>query len=583
MFRFLTLFWSLFLLSTAGWTAWHLTRVGDADRQQLTRLTDRMPLPQAERPHTGLYSQQREGVRRDLWTPKDGVRLQTVQWSASANLAASQREHALLEELAGVRCYVQESVDPTENKQRVCVLTATHATYDYHALSLDAQPVSLERYVLPELHLPDRIADETPVMVGKARHAEFQNLLELKGAVTVVALQGMELRCDQAKLDREIGYGKFEALSEDTYTLIQGKWRQGIDGEIPLMLRSRCVEVWMANSRAVRDLIAEGDARMGYGGDWSASGDRVLYHRHANSSDQDADEASLDGLFQLVADRPQGCSIQHLGGSEIAADRITLNSATQELTLYNADGRLHTERGELEFQADKALWGQGSQCLALTGNVVISQGGRHLRAFGDVVIAFDSIVDGVKVSHVECVGPTEMAMGGEGNRLRCQGVTTVDLQQQRMTLVSPRDGLGKVRPEDQLVYQGSEGELTSDQLAIDYILSAGEVIPKYFAAQGHVCLARKSQAGGVQYALADALDYSPESGAMRFRAIAPRRVVFFDRQYDLKVSAPEVQITRDARTGQEKVKGLGDLRMTLLDQELAHLRKRFAIEGNKKS
>jgi hypothetical protein len=569
MFRGLTLFWCFFLVVAAGSIAWSLTQVNPSDRDSIPALTDRMPLPDTKRSHTGVYRQRRQNVRRDLWIPKDGTRLQTVQRSTSATLAANQREHALLEELSDVLCHVQESVDAIQQKQQVAVLTANCATYDYSEMHLQAQPVAIEQHVLTGTQLPDQIDGKTAVAVGQAQRADFQNALHLQGAVTVQTTEGLTLACDSAKLDRERGYGQFEALTDGAYTVVQGQWRA-----IPLLLRARRVELWMATSQTISECVAEGAASLGYGSDWKASGDRILYYRQTPTGKTQPN--SLDGIFHLVADHPKGCLVQHVAGSRIAADQMTLNSETRELTLYHAEGRLCGEPGNLDFQADKAFWNHLRNCLTLIDHVVITQGERHLRTLGNVCIVFDSLAEGVRVSHLDCVGPTEMVMGDRGEKLSCHGVTRVDFRQQRMTLSSPADR--------QLSYCGSQGELTSDRLTVDYVMVAGDVTPKQLTAEGHVCLARQNHAGGVQYALADVLDYAPESGSMRFRARAPRRVIFFDHQYDLKVSAPEVQITRDDATGQEKIRGVGDLRMTLLDQELAQLRKRFVgYTGDKKS
>lgn len=510
MFRRATLFWSCLLLATAGWTTWQLTRIGDADRAQARQLTDRMPLPQTKTTsHRGLYSQERLGVRRDLWAPSsDGPQLALVQRSRSATLAADQQQHTLLEELADVHSVLQENV---------------------------------------------------------------------------------EMHCDIAKLDREGGYGCFESQDSDgNETIMRGEWVQA-DGEvIPISLHSRRMEVWMESSRTIRECVADGQARLQYGDGWIAIGDRVTYIRDS------ADARSLHGIVTLVADRPAGCLVRHAEGSHVYADSVVVNSAAQQLTLLHAKGRLcipqtgekkaaHSTTMHLDFESDHALWNHAGHELTLSGNVVIREESRCLASTGDVRIVFDEVNHIVTVRELECRGPTEMTLGDDTGRLRCQGVTSVDFLQQQMTLTSPSDAQGKVHADHQLSFDGPQGDLTSDQLLIQYALQGHEVTPTQITAQGRVCLARETASGGMQYALADTLAYCPTDGSMQLYALSPRRVIFFDKQYDVKVSAPEVQITRDARTHQEKIRGIGDLRMTFLDQEMAHLRQRFTIEEQKKS
>ena len=60
-----------------------------------------------------------------------------------------------------------------------------------------------------------------------------------------------------------------------------------------------------------------------------------------------------------------------------------------------------------------------------------------------------------------------------------------------------------------------------------------------------------------------------------------KRVLFFDEEKGLNISALEVHITRDPRTHEEKIQGVGNVRFSFEDAEKEVLKKLHPKLGRK--
>lgn len=563
MFRWAVSLWTLLLLTAAGVILWSLTYLQEEDQQQLTLVHERMPVAQRHRSATEFYSQHREGVRRDTWQTRDAKRIHAVVYSDRADLEANQSDHETIETLHGVRCVIEEDANKLVGDPMVCTLFADNATYDYRRSQLVASPAELTR------ECPHNIGLGQWKLTCAALDYDLHQL-HADGQVTLSSPEGFLLQCTHACLDQHAQTMQMDCAASDELVKLSGHF-----GADPIHLIGRTVDVQWDDSQSVRELVAAGEVELGYGGAWTAQGDRASY--------QSCGEG-LNGIIVLDAEAPQGCTLTHLGGSCIQGQQVIVDTMAQQISLSQASGLLRshrpTEPVELKFESDKALWDQRAQTLILAGNVCVAQAAdRELKSQGEVRILCSSLRDGVRVSRLESHGPTQIVFGEGCEWLECQGTCLVDLESHRLVIHSPRGDNGRVAAEKQLVFRGPAGELTGDDLAITYEVERGQMVARDLVAEGHVCLARKTPTGA-QYALSDVLCYQPVKEELHFRAVAPRRVLFFDRDYDIKVSAPQVRITRDPTTGKEVVKGLGDVRLTLLDQELARLRQRFAWEEN---
>lgn len=66
---------------------------------------------------------------------------------------------------------------------------------------------------------------------------------------------------------------------------------------------------------------------------------------------------------------------------------------------------------------------------------------------------------------------------------------------------------------------------------------------------------------------------------MTLKGQGGNRVLLYDQAKDLQISAPGVLLKRDPITQKETIKGLGDVRFSLVKEEFSELRKKFSLKN----
>jgi hypothetical protein len=77
----------------------------------------------------------------------------------------------------------------------------------------------------------------------------------------------------------------------------------------------------------------------------------------------------------------------------------------------------------------------------------------------------------------------------------------------------------------------------------------------------------------LEYALADVVEYSPQTKEVQLSALNKGRVLFFDKVNNLQISAPALKIKRDAVTQKDSIQGVGDVRFNFVKHELDKMKK----------
>ncbi len=123
-----------------------------------------------------------------------------------------------------------------------------------------------------------------------------------------------------------------------------------------------------------------------------------------------------------------------------------------------------------------------------------------------------------------------------------------------------------------VTYIDTCGEVSAEHVQIDYIQKEQKVTPVKITLTGSVCLSRMDE--NEQYALAEKVEYFPEHERMIFTG-TKERVLFFDKKRDIQLSAFSVIAEKNPETKRESVRGVGDVRFVLGQEELIQLKERF--------
>lgn len=131
----------------------------------------------------------------------------------------------------------------------------------------------------------------------------------------------------------------------------------------------------------------------------------------------------------------------------------------------------------------------------------------------------------------------------------------------------------------QVIYKTEGKEVFADQARIDYEEREGSIKPTKITLTEHVRLVNhgSKEEPSDQYALADCLIYFPDAGFMVLES-KTNRVLFYDKERGMQLSARTVHAKRDPLTLKESIQGLGDVRFVFGPEELRKLTDRFQWE-----
>jgi lipopolysaccharide export system protein LptA len=229
----------------------------------------------------------------------------------------------------------------------------------------------------------------------------------------------------------------------------------------------------------------------------------------------------------------------------------------------------------VQFNAGTLIWNEKKNRLTLQDHVsIVSDPFGTLTTEGKVELELKDvngqmileklIVDGNSSSVVQ--PNTQYSMN-----IQCNGHVEVNHSKKTITMQSP----------SQVEIKTDTGILSSDKITLNYSLEEDRFVPKYTVLEGNVKLRNHimvdvRRPGPLdQYALADRVVIDLPTDTFVLSGVNGKRILFYDRINNLKMSAPEITVSKDPQTHKQVVKGKGDVRFTFLENEYDLLKRSF--------
>jgi lipopolysaccharide export system protein LptA len=413
----------------------------------------------------------------------------------------------------------------------------------------------------------------------------------------VISLQtGGILTCGKAKFDFERLKGRFNSDVATPWVCYQEKRCDKLQREIPMRLQSRSMEMRAAKLQlpaggfALAEMAAEGEVSLDYGDDFYLTADRGLYRQSP-----EAGGSRPGGEITLSMSTAEGrCAAKRRNGDTLTAKEIVVDTVQQRLHLAGPSGQIAAlsptggNLSTLRVVADRMIWEENRDLLTLTGNVTIEQPGVQTLEVVDKVRFYRSPGEGHRqLRAVESFGLTTLTqqdLPGRGPRtVTCTGKSLIDHQKGVITMSSAKGGNGTIAKGTQVHLSDADGEIYANQLTLHYRQVDGHPLVTKMLLSGNVSLVNRQSMGGgakgaiVRYATADFVTYIPDRRELSLYAKKSGRILFCDKANSLQVSAPGLVVTRDPLTNKDSIKGIGDVRMSLMESELAQLREQLEL------
>lgn len=275
----------------------------------------------------------------------------------------------------------------------------------------------------------------------------------------------------------------------------------------------------------------------------------------ASSADYDGTTLSLKGAVRLT--HPQGS----MAADEVFIEEIIRNDSGIKQKSSASKNAVISMKGAIEVN-HKDL---GTLINHREVRVYLSEskGTREMRRIeGEGYTHLSHIETGKHRSH----------------HLVCEGKMVADHENGIVTFDSLTTG-------KQVFFYDTLGEAQANKITIYYQKTAEGLVATKVLLEGNVYLVdhkdldekNEGKQDPLHYALADVVEYIPNTREITLSANKGRRVLFYDKINKLQVSSSVLKVYRDQVTQKEKFKGIGDVRFHFLESEFEQLRKRVNL------
>lgn len=321
-------------------------------------------------------------------------------------------------------------------------------------------------------------------------------------------------------------------------------------------------------AKSVETLVAEGHVVINHGNLFTATGKRVEYS---------------GGAVIMYPDEEIGyCTVSNEDGLLMKMQKGLYDPETGELVLLLVNGYMKLEDkglGDLHFEADKMLWDNDRLQLTLIDDIKIEVPGSASLANDDRVSFTWKDVAGTKVlSQLTSTGRSKLQNfdyeGDEAFIVDYDGAASYNAQQGWLAYAS--------KPGSEIHYYDQKGHAFGKELFVDLLPNTTTPQKIYLNEEikllAGVVVVDGELKGASQYVLADTLKIDPKEKTLVLDCSGGRRVLFCDRMNQLQMSAPKLVMKQHPGMDKPSVKGIGDVRFKLMEQELEQIKKRFYFD-----
>ncbi len=419
--------------------------------------------------------------------------------------------------------------------------------------------------------------------------------LTMQDKVLIEFQNGGQLSCDKAEVDYEKLQGMFLGSEEQPDVIYSISEKNAKDNQkmAPLVIRGRqmridfirAIENNSSSKAELNQIQIDGQVRVNYNQDYLIQADKAFYQHNL------LETKNLKAGTLLLSGNPGAfCETSNLLGDQILAKTITIDTKNQLFDLTEPHGilanRNRNQEQKLKFLADLMSWDNKELMLTLTGHVDVGDNNNlHLKTDHQLIITHRLVNGKKEIRTIECPQETEMTYfdAKELHKVTCHGALLIDQENSQIRMHSPKDEQGHVLTTRQVLFDDLMGEMCADQVQMIYEKHDQQFQPKQINLIGNVQIFNRfnghvqESSSVLQYALADELEYLPESQDMLLTGKNGNRVLFFDKINSLQMSAPALKIHFDKTTHKESVQGIGDVRFTFIEREFNQLKERFRM------
>lgn len=463
-------------------------------------------------------------------------------------------------------------------------LSSTSASYDGNALLLTG-------HVVLDHGLGKMTADEASLERQETGRDFPFSLIHLRKEVLLSLKNSAKLACDVAELDFNSLKGNLSSPTSGLVSYTDVLQKKGSpDGA--LILKSPKIELSLIKSDLpekkaeydVDTILAKDSVTIDYNKEFLLQADHALYRR-ANIGATSPTKEFQGVITAYPKDASSFCLLTH-GADAIEASSIDLDLVHSQLLMHKPHGTLASsllpqlQKGEMQFVSDYLIWDNIRQMLTFKGKSEVIESVLGTVYTEEELSIHQGLSKGKRVvTKIETKGPTELIYqdpsSASYHKLTCQGTMKIDRDHLNAVLTSPHKEGKKVPLTEQIYYEETGFGAYADSAEVEYSIEGELLRPVSLSLKGGVTLFSRNTSEPFRCSIADRMTYSPTTKTLILSANPGGKVLFWDEQQCIRMSAQEVHLTQNPATEQTVIQGVGNVKFSLSTEENETLKKFF--------
>jgi hypothetical protein len=386
------------------------------------------------------------------------------------------------------------------------------------------------------------------------------SIIQLKKDVHIALKNKSTLSCETARLDFLSMTGDLRSDKQVVYT----DEVKGENGEpFPLQMMSNSVHLLFNKQNAppfeyeVKKLTAEDQVVIEYASKFTLLADEATYQK-----------GLTQGLIQAYPKGVSSLAKLSYQGDTVETSFIELDMDKSLLKLKSPNGSLASSLfsekmdGKVSFSSKTLDWNHEKKTLILHKDITLHEDHfGSLKAEEELVIIQQEVEGVLLVKSIHVKG--ESILSNRQSTLTSPGLLHINGTQGRITATGTK--------EKPISYIEEDMCLRSSQAFLEY--SEPSYTLSSLLLKGEVTLSSEDRFG-----IADRLTYSPYTKTVILLANPGNKVLFYDKEQDVSMSADEVHITKNSETRKTEIKGVGHVQFLLSPEENTQLKTTFSIK-----
>lgn len=328
---------------------------------------------------------------------------------------------------------------------------------------------------------------------------------------------------------------------------------------------------------SIHEMRAMNDVIIHYEKGYVLQADEALYQQAASDQQKPV-------ITAFVNDPSDHCILSH-DSDVIHAKLVQFYPSDSKAVLTHPKGHLVSsllpgvQKNPVEFESNLLVWDHTANTLLLKGNATVSETILGQIHCAEEIEVKQKVENGKpSIQTILTKGMTTLkhvnSLTNLSHTLITYGSLILNDEENKIYINSPK--LEKEIPEgQQIYYEQGDVAMHANDACLEYFMDEGHFQPKEVLLTGNVHFASLNPSVSPRCALADQVIYHPLSKEVVLSANSGNKVLYWDKQEGLSVSARQIRITTDELTGKESVKGIGNVRLAFSNAENQTLKKVF--------